>query len=98
MSEDTPTRILQAALVDFSERGYSGASMRRIAAIVRVQAPSIYAHFKSKEALLQALLEREGPVSGTTLLEQARSAGALGRSKARTPQPPGPSERRLGGA
>ncbi len=74
MSEDTPTKILQAALVEFSERGYSGTSMRRIAAIVGVQAPSIYAHFSSKEALLQALLEREGPVSGTTLLEQARSA------------------------
>ena len=63
MSEDTPTRILKAALVGFSERGYSGTSMRRIAAIVGVQAPSIYAHFSSKEALLKALLERQGPVS-----------------------------------
>jgi len=76
MSEDTPTRILKAALVGFSELGYSGTSMRRIAAIVGVQAPSIYAHFSSKEALLKALLERQGPVSGTALLEKARSAAS----------------------
>ena len=75
MREDTPTRILKAALVGFSERGYSGTSMRQIAAIVGVQAPSIYAHFSSKEALLKALLERQGPVSGTALLEKARSDG-----------------------
>ncbi len=76
MNEDTPTRILKAALVEFSERGYSGTSMRRIASIVGVQAPSIYAHFSSKEALLKALLERQGPVSGTALLEEARSAAS----------------------
>ncbi len=76
MSQDTATRILKAALVEFSERGYPGASMRRMASIVGVQAPSIYAHFNSKQALLRALLEREGPVSGTTLLEEARLAAS----------------------
>ena len=71
MSRDTPTRILAVALAEFSERGYAGTSMRRIASAVGLQAPSIYAHFTSKEALLEALLERQGPLSGTALLDRA---------------------------
>ena len=71
MSRDTAGRILGAALAEFSQRGYAGASMRRIAARVGVRAPSLYAHFASKEAILEVLLERQGPHSGAAVLDRA---------------------------
>lgn len=37
----------------FKEKGYSGTSMRDIAAKVGVEAPSLYSHYENKEAILQ---------------------------------------------
>jgi AcrR family transcriptional regulator len=45
-------RLLEAAVVGFSERGYHGVSVRDLAAATGVTAPSFYAHFTSKEDLL----------------------------------------------
>ncbi|WP_409341260.1 TetR/AcrR family transcriptional regulator [Paenibacillus sp. MBLB4367] len=47
----TASRIKEAALVHFAKHGYDGASLSQIAADVGIRTPSIYAHFKSKEAL-----------------------------------------------
>lgn len=55
-SRSTPDVILDEALLLFSERGYSGVSMRDIAKAVGIKAPSIYKHFAGKDALFDALL------------------------------------------
>ena len=52
---DTKERLIQAALELFSENGYEGTSVDQIAKAVGIRAPSIYAHFKGKEEILQAV-------------------------------------------
>jgi len=51
---DQPTseRILETAAVLFSKKGYRGTSTREIAAVLRIQKPSLYYHIQSKEDLL----------------------------------------------
>jgi len=53
---DTKERLIQAALELFSENGYEGTSVDEIAKAVGIKAPSIYAHFKGKEEILQAVI------------------------------------------
>ncbi len=47
--------ILHAALKQFAERGYSGSSIRDIAAASGVQHATLYSHFPSKEHVLAEL-------------------------------------------
>jgi len=59
-TEQEPGRkgeILDAALDVFSERGYSGGSMREIANRVGVSEPALYRHFSGKEALFLSLIK-----------------------------------------
>lgn len=58
---DTRDRILEAALEVFSERGFDGATVRQIAAKVGVSDPALYAHFKGKLEIFEALLKLAGP-------------------------------------
>lgn len=57
-SDRSRTAILDAALELFSHRGYGATSMRDIAATAGVSTGSVYHHFKDKESIFQALLER----------------------------------------
>lgn len=50
--------ILDAALIEFSSRTYNAVSMERLASCAGLSKAGIYAHFKSKEQILHALLER----------------------------------------
>lgn len=50
--------ILDKALESFSEDGYSGTTLRSIADKAGMKAPSIYAHFPSKEKLFLAVYDR----------------------------------------
>lgn len=52
----TPDQILAAAALEFSERGFAGARVDRIARRARVNKAMLYYHFKSKQALYRALL------------------------------------------
>jgi len=56
----TPTaeRILDAAEAIFAERGYDATSLSDIAERVGIRTPSLYNHFKNKENLYIAVLER----------------------------------------
>ena len=53
----TKERILLAAVQLFSDVGFDNVSMRDIAKIAGIQAPSIYNHFESKQQLLSSIYE-----------------------------------------
>ncbi|MFI7704430.1 TetR/AcrR family transcriptional regulator [Nonomuraea sp. NPDC049480] len=50
-------RILAAALMEFAENGYRGASLARIAERVELSQAGLLHHFRSKERLLVAVLD-----------------------------------------
>ena len=54
----TADRILNAAEDLFAEKGYSATSLGDVADRVGIRSPSLYNHFKNKEALYEAVLER----------------------------------------
>jgi AcrR family transcriptional regulator len=54
----TAERILDEAEAIFAERGYDATSLSDIAERVGIRTPSLYNHFKSKEELWIAVLER----------------------------------------
>ena len=53
----TRQRILYAASVLLSLRGYAGTSIRSIVEAIGVRGPSIYHHFDSKDAIVEELLD-----------------------------------------
>ena len=54
----TSDRILDAAEDLFAEKGYSAASLGEVADRVGIRSPSLYNHFRNKEALYEAVLSR----------------------------------------
>ncbi|MCU0848686.1 MAG: TetR/AcrR family transcriptional regulator [Spirochaetes bacterium] len=59
MKHDGPTsveRILKAAVKEFSQYGYDGARIDRIASWAKINKAMIYYHFKNKEALYERIL------------------------------------------
>ncbi len=60
-------RLLDAALLEFSEHGLAGARVDRIAALARANKAMIYYHFTSKESLYKALIAREAEKIGNML-------------------------------
>ncbi len=59
--EGTRQRLLHAAAVILSQRGYSEARLGEIAAAADLKAPAIYYHFAGRDALITAAL-REGQI------------------------------------
>lgn len=53
----TQRRILDAALREFSEHGYGGARVDRVAAVAEVSKPMIYNYFGDKDELYKAALK-----------------------------------------
>ncbi len=56
-TNDTVTRLLDSALVLFSEKGYEGASIREIIERAGVTRPVLYYYFENKEHLFCRLVE-----------------------------------------
>lgn len=54
---DNKKKILVEALTLFSEKGYSAVRMQDIAVAVGIKAPSLYKHYKSKQAIFNACVE-----------------------------------------
>ncbi|MCX7560939.1 helix-turn-helix domain containing protein [Sulfitobacter sp. F26204] len=69
--------ILDAALEAFSRRGYDGTGLREIAKIAKVAQPTINYHFKSKEQLFSAVIQRG--VKATTITRVAKLELLLGK-------------------
>ena len=53
----TQDHILQAAFRQLDEAGMEGISLRKLACNLGIRAPSLYWHFKSKQALIDALAD-----------------------------------------
>lgn len=60
-SDGTRYRLLHAAAVVLSQRGYTEARLGEIAAAADLKAPAIYYHFAGRDALITAAL-REGQI------------------------------------
>lgn len=58
VTRSTAERILDAAEDLFAEKGYAATSLGDVADRVGIRSPSLYNHFRNKEALYQAVLER----------------------------------------
>lgn len=54
---NTKKKIIEEALILFSERGYSDVYVNDIAKAVGIKAPSLYKHFKNKQEIFNAILE-----------------------------------------
>jgi TetR/AcrR family transcriptional regulator len=65
----TSERILDAAEDLFAEKGYSATSLGDVADSVGIRSPSLYNHFRNKEALYNAVLERLLEAFGAPLSE-----------------------------
>ncbi len=57
----TRSLIITTARDLFAERGFKGTTVREIARRCRITDPALYYHFRSKQALMQAVLEEAPP-------------------------------------
>lgn len=81
----TRQQILNVAAKRFLEKGYTGTTLREIAAAVGMKAGSLYYHFPSKEALLLEILQRSVDVvieAFQATAESHRSSDPRSRFKA----------------
>ena len=54
---DTKSKILDEALTLFSEKGFANVFVNEIAERVGIKAPSLYKHYKSKQAIFDAIID-----------------------------------------
>ena len=54
---DTKHRILDEALTLFAQKGYANVYVNDIADRVGIKAPSLYKHYKNKQAIFDAIIE-----------------------------------------
>lgn len=68
-TQATAARILAAARRTFVDAGYLGTTIRAIADAAGVAEPTVYAHFGSKRAILEALVDEVKAASAAPELE-----------------------------
>ena len=73
----TRARIFIAAVDLFSQRGYSGVSVRDITREVGINESSMYNHFKNKEALLEAIFEYFRAEIGDAIFSEQDVSGII---------------------
>jgi AcrR family transcriptional regulator len=83
-AEQTRERIIGAALELFTERAFAGTTLRDIAERLSLTKSSMYYHFSSKDALLDAILE---PL--TRSLDELTAATVAGRAQLTPGDQPG---------
>lgn len=77
---DTRAVIVDAAMEQFAESGYRASSLRDIAARAGMTHPGVLYHFPTKEALLQAVLQRRDELGA----HERPVRGELGRDALRS--------------
>ena len=73
----TPQRVLEAAEQVFAEQGYGPAKLADIAAKAGIRRPSLLYHFKSKEELYQATVQRAFSNLGAALQDAMLASGSF---------------------
>ena len=58
MENTTKNRILNEALIMFAEKGYKGATLRELAARLKLTKSALYKHYKSKYDIWNAILDK----------------------------------------
>jgi AcrR family transcriptional regulator len=82
-SEETRSRILEAALSVFQARGFEKATMREIATEAGVATGAAYYYFDSKDALVMAFYERaQGEMHATIEAEMDKAKSLEARLRA----------------
>ena len=76
---DGRERILDEARTRFLSNGYAETSMQEIADAVGMTKPALYYHFKDKQDLLLAVMEREMTVALTVFQENLTADKSLGK-------------------
>ena len=71
---DTKRKILDEALTLFSEKGYANVYVADIAERVGIKAPSLYKHYKGKQAIFDAIVEE----MNIRFVEQAKALNIEG--------------------
>lgn len=78
LKDDVKQKIIESALAQFKEKGYSGASMRVIASNAGIVSGNIYRYFKNKEDLFNSAVEPVYElVKGIELLLKKSSEDAI---------------------
>lgn len=77
-AEARPEEILEAALAEFTQKGFEAARMEDIANRAGLSKAGVYLYFESKDALLKALIEAK-------VAPLARNAAALAAAGAANP-------------
>jgi len=82
-SEDTVRKVIDAAIGLFVKEGYHGASIADIADATGLTKGAIYFHFKSKDALMSAILEEFEKLYLDRMIAEveAKEGGALDKIK-----------------
>ena len=75
-AEARPEEILEAALAEFTERGFEAARMEDIGKRAGISKAAVYLYFPSKMALLEALIEAKV----SPLANQAQALAAAGQA------------------
>ncbi|MBE6114160.1 MAG: TetR/AcrR family transcriptional regulator [Erysipelotrichaceae bacterium] len=57
LKQEVKQRILDSALIEFCDKGYEKASLRQIAQSAGMTVGNIYAYFKDKNSLMDAVME-----------------------------------------
>ena len=80
MEENTPTtleRIQEAAMTEFLDKGFLGASLRQIVKNAGVTTGAFYGHFPNKEALFAAIVEPHAAILMEKFMEAQTSFAKL---------------------
>ncbi len=58
MPNNTKSRVLETALMMFSEKGYEGTNIRELSAALGLSKAAFYKHYESKEEIWNAVLDK----------------------------------------
>lgn len=74
---DNRENIMQWALNLFSDKGYDAVGVQEIATAAGITKPTLYYYFKSKQGLLEALIQEKGNPLMEQLIRAAETPGGI---------------------
>ena len=74
---DNRENIMQCALNLFSDKGYDAVGVQEIVKAAGITKPTLYYYFKSKQGLLEALIQEKGNLLIERLIQATRISGDI---------------------